>query len=74
MSVTDDDILKELGNTERVNKLEEEKTEIIKSDFIKKMKSGLGKEIKKNPNKITIIKKPWYTKVKIFIRNLFTKF
>ena len=49
-------------------------TEINKSRFINKIKNGLGQTIKEKPNDIRIIKKSWYQKLKIWIKNIFTKF
>lgn len=45
-----------------------------KSNFISELKSGLGDKVKENPNKITKIKKPFGYKVKLFFKNIFTKF
>ena len=45
--------------------------------FINEIKSGLGEEVKKNPNGIKIIEKPkipWYTKLGNIIKGIFTKF
>lgn len=49
-------------------------TEINKNKFIDDIKSDLGKKIKSNPSGIIIIKKPWYVKLKDFIKKIFTKF
>ncbi len=51
-----------------------ENVEQKKSNFINELKSGLGDKVKKNPNKITKIKKPFSEKVKSFFKNIFTKF
>jgi hypothetical protein len=47
------------------------KTDISKQQFINELKSGLGVEIRKNPNKVTIIKRPWYYKTFKFIKKIF---
>lgn len=49
-------------------------TGIKKSQFISELKSGLGAEIKANPNKVKIIKKTTSQKIKIFLAKIFTKF
>ena len=45
-----------------------------KKQFISEIKSGLGGEITKNPNSITIHKKPWYTRLGNSIKRIFMKF
>lgn len=49
-------------------------TDRKKNQFISEIKSGLGSEVKKNPNGIKIIKKKWYQKIGHFIKAIFTKF
>lgn len=55
---------------EEINKLEKEiesnkiKTEFDKNRFIDKIKSGLGEEIKNNPNKVIVIKKSRFQRLK----------
>lgn len=46
-------------------------TEIRKKKFIGDLKNGLGEEIKKNPNKVKVIKNPWYKKVSNFFKKIF---
>jgi hypothetical protein len=74
MKVTDDMITRELEITERDIEMQKYVTQLKKSQFIDEIKYGLGKEIKENPNKITIIKKPWYQKLKLFLSKIFTRF
>jgi hypothetical protein len=74
MKITDDILTKELDATEKDIELEKYKTALKKAKFIQEIKSGLGQEIKNNPNKITIITKPWYQKVLQFVKKIFTKF
>jgi hypothetical protein len=50
------------------------KTNAVKKQFIQEIKNGLGDKIKLEPNKVKIIKKPWYIKLKQSIKNIFTKF
>jgi hypothetical protein len=74
MKVTDDMIARELELVEREKEMQKYITQLKKSQFIDEIKCGLGKEIKENPNKITIIKKPWYKKLKLFFGKIFTRF
>ncbi len=53
---------------------EKYKTALKKAQLINEIKSGLGEEIKKNPNKVKIIKKTWFERLMINIKKLFTKF
>lgn len=54
--------------------LEKTKTQLKKSQLISELKSGLGDEIKKNPNKVKIIKKTRYQKFVLALKKIFTKF
>jgi hypothetical protein len=74
MKVTDDMISRELEATQKDIEMQKYLTQLKKSKFIDEIKYELGKEIKENPSKLTIIKKPWHHKVKIFLKNIFTKF
>ena len=74
MLINDDMISKELEATEKAIEMEKYKTALKKAQFINEIKNGLGEEIKSNPNKLTIIKKPWHHKVKMFFTKIFTKF
>lgn len=49
-------------------------TALKKNQFLNEIKNGLGDEIRKNPGKAKIIKKPWYHKLILKLRNIFTKF
>jgi len=49
-------------------------TNIKKNQFISELKSGLGAEIKANPNKVKVIKKTIPQKIKLFLMKIFTKF
>ena len=55
-------------------KAQQAQTERAKNKFAQSVISGLGEKVKANPNKVTIIKKPWYVKFKEFIKKIFTKF
>jgi replicative DNA helicase len=50
------------------------KTALKKAQLINELKSGLGSEIKKNPNKAKFIKKTWYERFMDTIKKIFTKF
>jgi hypothetical protein len=49
-------------------------TEIKKNSFINEIKSGLGNEVKRNPNGIKVIKKSGWQRFKESIKKLFTRF
>jgi hypothetical protein len=53
---------------------EKAETAVSKVIFINEMKNGLGAEIKKNPNKINIIKKTRFQKFKSWFSGFFKKF
>ena len=55
-------------------KLQKSQTDRAKDKFANSIKNGLGDKVKANPNKVTVIKKPWYTKLKESIKKIFTKF
>ena len=64
----------ELQQAERDKLLDMYKTARDKAMFINELKMGLGDDIKKNPSKVTVIKKTWYQKLGITIKKIFTKF
>jgi hypothetical protein len=74
MSLGSESVSRELKLVEQANQLEIYKTVMKKAQFINEIKTGLGDEIKTNPNKIKIIKKPFLQKVKLFFIKMFTKF
>lgn len=69
-----DPIAKELLQKENEENLLKYQTALKKVQFIKEIRSGLGAEIKQTKGKINIIKKPWYKKLGLFLKKLFTKF
>lgn len=69
-----DEIAKELESTESLNNLEKYKTAAKKIQFINEIKNGLGVDIKKNPNKVKIIKKTWLQRLGLSLKKVFTKF
>ena len=50
------------------------KTALKKAQLINEIKSGLGNEIKRNPNKAKIIKKTLFERFMTTIKKIFTKF
>jgi len=67
-------ISREANIAEKEILVEKYKTALKKQQFINELKSGLGDEIKKNPNKAKIIEKKWYQRLGIVFKNIFTKF
>jgi hypothetical protein len=54
--------------------VEKYKTALKKVQFVNEIKTGLGKDIKKNPGKAKFIKKTRYERFKLALKNIFTKF
>ncbi len=54
--------------------VEKYKTALKKNQFLNEIRTGLGEEIKKNPNRVKIIKKTWGQRLRLFLTKLFTKF
>ena len=63
----DKELLIELDAMEKESLSDKAKTDRAKAQFINQIKNGLGEEIKKNPNKIVVRKRP-------LIIRLFNKF
>ena len=74
MSKKKDILSKELAQAEKDVLLEKYKTALKKSQLINDIKGGLGAEIKKNPNKVKIIKKTWFQKLMENLKKIFTTF
>jgi hypothetical protein len=55
-------------------KAQKNHTKIQKSRFIDDIKSGLGNKIKENPTTIIKYKKPWYSKLSEWFKNILIKF
>tara|TARA_R100000908_G_scaffold60850_1_gene38475 strand:- start:2121 stop:2417 length:297 start_codon:yes stop_codon:yes gene_type:complete len=78
--------IKELDGEENIERVEtidtiqndikglRQNVELKKKLYITELKSGLGEIVKKNPNKVTVIKKTFGQKVKLFLHKIFTKF
>ena len=69
-----DIVSKEIEQIERELLMNKYQTALKKGQFINELKGGLGNEIKTNGGKIKIIKKSWYEKLKIRLKEIFTKF
>lgn len=54
-------------------KTDQNNTQIQKERFISELKMGLGEKIRKNPNNVTFIKRPWYQKTFNAINKFFSK-
>lgn len=65
------EILSEIDGMEKELISERARIEREKNRFISQIKLGLGEEIKKNPNKVTIIKKPLTQKIKENVGKVF---
>jgi hypothetical protein len=65
---------RESSQAEKDMLVEKYKTALKKNQFINELKSGLGKEIKKNPGKPKIIKKTLGERFMLGLRKIFTKF
>ena len=65
------EILTEIDGMEKELISEKARIEREKNKFISQIKLGLGEEIKKNPNKVTIIKKPLTQKIKEKVGKIF---
>ena len=74
MKVTDQMLTKELELAEREQEMFKYTNNLKKIQLIDEIKNGLGEEIKERGGKIVFIKRPWYYKLKIFLKKLFTKF
>ncbi len=74
MEPIDNQLSKEIEAVERQINLDKATTALKKVQFANDIKNGLGKQIRANPNKVKIIKKPWYLKVRDFFGVIFTKF
>ena len=55
-------------------KAQKEHAKQQKNKFITEIKFGLGEQIKENPTTIIKHTKPWYVKLKDWLKNIFTKF
>lgn len=74
MKVTNSSLYKELQAAEKEREMLEHTNKLKIEQFIGEIKNGLGTEIKKRSNKPIFIKRPWYYKVKMFFKKIFTNF
>jgi len=74
MDTNEDIIAKEVKKTENEKKMLYYKANLAKSMFIDEIKNGLGEEIKKNCNKIEIIKPNIWQRISKIIGRFFTSF
>lgn len=72
--VSNDELARELLDSENERNLLEYQTSLRKARFIKEIRSGLGDEIKENNGQVRVIKKSWSEKAAMFLKKLFTKF
>ena len=72
--VNKDELSVELDQTQKEKVLMAQNNEKRKRELITEIKTGLGKEIKKNPGRAKIIKKTRYEKFMIWLKKIFTKF
>ena len=66
--------IKELNDAEKDILGSKFTTAMAKAKFVNEIKQGLGSEIKKDPRSVKIIKKPWTTRLKLWLTKIFTKF
>ena len=74
MKLEDKLIKNEIKESEKEKLINLNKVNNGKIALINELKNGLGEEIKKNPNKIKIIKKTFLERVIITLKKIFTKF
>ena len=72
--VNKDELSVELDQTQKEKVLMAQNNEKRKRELITEIKTGLGKEIKKNPGRAKIIKKTRYEKFMRWLKKIFTKF
>ena len=74
MSNKRDIINKEIDDTEKQMLLDKYNTAMKKAKYISEIKSGLGDEIRANPNRVHVIKKSLFQRLMVKLKILFTKF
>jgi len=73
MKITDKILVKEAQEAEKEREMFEYVNNLKKKQLIAEIKNGLGGEIKKHGGKVILVKKPWYIKIKTYIKKIFTK-
>lgn len=74
MQLKKDELSLELEQSSKEKVLMAQNNDKRRRELITDIKTGLGKEIKKNPGRAKIIKKTRYEKFMIWLRKIFTKF
>jgi len=74
MNKRKDPINREIEMIEKEMLADKYVTALKKVKFINELKTGLGDEIKANPNGIKVIKKPLFQRIKESLKKIFTKF
>ena len=69
-----DELSLEIKETQKEKLLMAQNNDKRKRELISDIKTGLGKEIRKNPGRAKIIKKTRYEKFVIWLKKIFTKF
>lgn len=69
-----DNIKKEIDKTKNEKKVLDAKLSLAKNQFIDEIKYNLGEEIKKNGNKVEVIKPTFWEKIRKIIKKIFTRF
>jgi hypothetical protein len=69
-----DSVLREIELEKNGIEADREATKLKKKGFIIEMQTGLGDEIRKNPNGVKIHKKTKKKKFSDWLKNIFTKF
>ena len=74
MSGKKDIVSREIEQIEREMLMNKYQTALKKGQLINDIKGGLGDEIKSNGGKVKVLKKSWFERLKLRLKNLFTKF
>lgn len=74
MSGKKDIVSREIEQIEREMLMNKYQTALKKGQLINDIKGGLGEEIKSNGGKVKVLKKSWFERFKLRLKNLFTKF
>jgi hypothetical protein len=68
-----DKLDEELHYEKLMLKRETKNTDVLKAQFIREIKNGLGEEIKKNPKGFKVLKQTWYQKLFANLKKILTK-
>lgn len=64
---------KEIDDERKAMLAETYRTALTKVNFINELKAGLGEEIKKNPNKVRIIKRTRFERFILSLKKIFSR-